>query len=294
MQSPAWNDDFDPTVGERDPWYDWDLIYPSDFFNEDVPEKKRKRRSGRDEPKTETNSKRSKLEATDTTPEPSPGEPAAASPKVVWKSDRHLPSSIPVVNHGEAEKVALLKDWRDRYKGPAFGTLPQIPQRPSKPGFAVVIEQRDSYSRDGSRGGSKGRRESKSKINRASDTNTQQFTNGSSAVDSIPQKTAPPTSIPRKRKKAPSDVDGELEEEGAEEWPVVDPQNQPPSDPNTNPPANTQAPGRKRKAIDQDPTPPAAKRKAAPAPKPANASKPPSSASTDPLNRPTRKSARKK
>ena len=312
MQSPAWNDDFDATVGEQDPWYDWDLAYPSDFFDEDVPEK-RKRRKKQNESKQRTNSKgikRPRWESTDAALELATGEPAAAPPQVVvWRSDdRHLPASIPVFNHGETEKVALLKDWRDRYIDfSALSAFPLVPPgRPSKPGFAVVIEQRDSYSCDRLRAPPPDRKESKPEINGASDTSTPQFTNGSHAISSATQETDHAASVSKKRKETGSNIDGcnddneEDEEEDSLDVGAPPLQKKKPSSKNRNSAPISKSPARtartkKRKAMEDeeegpnDPQPPAAKRKA-PSSKAADATAGPGRRT----NQPTRTSSRKK
>lgn len=226
VQSPAWNDGFDAAVGEEDPWYDWDLLYPSDFFDEDVPHipkcRKRGDKSKQQRPKSK-GTKRPRSEASDAIPELSLGEPATALPNVVvWRSDRHLPASIPVLNHGETEKVALLKDWRDHYDDLAFfSKFLQSPPKPSKPSFAVVIERRDSYGCDRLPGGSKSRKESKPKTNGGFDTSNQPLTNGSPAISSGTQKAREAASNTKKRKKAGSNLDDEETTQEASQPPPI-------------------------------------------------------------------------
>ncbi|KAL8820572.1 MAG: hypothetical protein Q9191_007487 [Dirinaria sp. TL-2023a] len=291
VQSPGWNDNFDATVGEQDPWYDWEWLYPSDFFDEDVPQHKKRRKKQavgiRQRARSSKGTKRQRLEANDFMREIPQAEPATALPDVVvWRSGPHLPDPIPVFNQGELEKVALLKDWRERYDGLAFfSTFLQSRQKSSKPGFAVVIERRDSYRCDPPRvhlpGGSKSQNDSMPRINGASHTNTSQLTDGAPFTSSLTQKLGPAASTPKKRKKAESNTYDEVEEKASLNAHIPPSQKMKPSSkPSTS--------RNKRKATEMQEEPddvkPAAKRKKEPA------------ATAGPKRRklPTRTSSRKK
>lgn len=80
------------------------------------------------------------------------GEPAVVAPKVVWRSEDHVATPVPVIDPRGTGTIALLKDWRERFKGVTRSGFPQPPQRPTKQAFAVVIERRNSYSCKGKRG----------------------------------------------------------------------------------------------------------------------------------------------
>lgn len=124
-------------------------LYPSDFFDEDVPRKPKRKRGddGVASEKTE-GGKRRKLAAEDGIPELDLGEPAAAPPKVIWKSEQHEPRLPPMQEDGKADKVALLKDWRERFKDAAKDNFFSVPTRRTSQSFAVVIPQRPREEED--------------------------------------------------------------------------------------------------------------------------------------------------
>lgn len=149
MHSPVLID-YDPTL-ELDDLDEWEL-YPSDFFDEDVPTTgKRKRNLDRDQRGDEGVLKRRKVVHTDAIPELRLGEPAATVPKVIWRSSEHEPLIHPVVDERQAEKISLLKDWRERFKDSGQDSFFQMPRKIKKTMLAVVIERRPSQ--DGNRDG---------------------------------------------------------------------------------------------------------------------------------------------
>ncbi len=147
MHSPVWID-YDPSLETNDALDELEL-YPSDFFDEDIPTR-RKKRSHEDEDgsKLGISSKRRKLEATDAIPELSLGEPVTATGKVVWRSAEHNPIAHPVVDQGQGAKVAILKDWRDRSKEAPQVSFVKMPRKASQTMLAVVIERRASTEDD--------------------------------------------------------------------------------------------------------------------------------------------------
>lgn len=150
MHSPVWID-YDPSLETNDALDELEL-YPSDFFDEDVPTR-RKKGSYEDGngPKLGVSNKRRKLEATDAIPELSLGEPITAVGKVVWRSSEHNPIVHPVINEGQGAKVAILKDWRDRFKEAPPISFVKMPRKASQTMIAVVIERRPSSEDDRAR-----------------------------------------------------------------------------------------------------------------------------------------------
>lgn len=147
MHSPVWID-YDPSLETTDTLDELEL-YPSDFFDEDIPERRKKRsHEDRNGPKIGISSKRRKLEATDAIPGLSLGEPVTAVGKVVWRSAEHNPIVHPVVDEGQGAKVALLKDWRDRFKESPHVSFVKMPRKTSQTMLAVVIERRPSSEDD--------------------------------------------------------------------------------------------------------------------------------------------------
>ena len=133
-------------------WDDWEL-YPSDFFDEDSPRKRKRGADVRGGLSKNANGaqcsksrNRQKLESTDAIPKLSLGDPAI--PKVVWRSPAHDPPTLPIVEDGKAEKIALLKDWRERFKGSTGDALTQLPHRNSQTAFAVVVPRRQSPTKE--------------------------------------------------------------------------------------------------------------------------------------------------
>lgn len=147
MHSPVWID-YDPSLETNDALDELEL-YPSDFFDEDIPTR-RKKRSYEDGngPKLGVSNKRRKLEATDAIPELSLGEPVAAVGEVVWRSAEHNPIEHPVVGFGQGAKVTILKDWRDRFKEAPQISFVKMPRKASQTLLAVVIERRPSTEDD--------------------------------------------------------------------------------------------------------------------------------------------------
>ena len=236
MHSPVWID-YDPSL-ELEDAFDESELYPSDFFDEDVPEKRKRRSPENDNgSKIGISSKRRKLEATDAIPELSLGEPVTAVPKVVWRSSEHDPIAYPVLEDGQAEKVSLLKDWRERFKEPVQDSFFQMPRRTSQTMFAVVVERRRSQETDrqrmppptgtkntglNSRGkkpeskalanGTSGTASSLAKQRQKSASNTTGAANTPSARSTLAQKENPATSRGRKRKaREPNDPNSEDE-----------------------------------------------------------------------------------
>ena len=145
MHSPVWID-YDVSLELDDMLDDYEL-YPSDYFDEDVPKKRRRKTHTEAEEeengqKLDTNHKRRKLEPTDTIPELSLGDPVTAVSKIVWRSSEHHALARPLVEDGQAEKVSFLKDWRERFKNSGQDSFFQMPRKTTKKMLAVVVEQK--------------------------------------------------------------------------------------------------------------------------------------------------------
>ena len=292
MHSPVWID-YDLSLELNDMLDDYEL-YPSDYFDEDVPKKRRRKpyKEGEDEEdgqKLDTSHKRPKLEPTNTIPALSLGDPVTAVPKIVWRSAEHDALARPLVEDGQAEKVSFLKDWRERFKDSGQDSFFQMPRKTTKKMLAVVVEQKPPSREDGDRSmmpppasthsrslASRGKKqESKTLVNGTLGTASslakqkQKFTskingatNTSSSRPAAPQKGNPTASKARKRKAV------ELDDPQSEDK-LVNGDTQPIprhvlTEPKTDPPPKTggasSTAGRKRKAPtskDEAPQPPA-------------------------------------
>lgn len=131
VPSPTWVSyppDYDSVSYESD----WD--YYSDGYYDEVPPKDNKRKAiGSGEAKIERETagelgnlkKRRKLKSTNES-DISSHELLLSNPTVIWRStkERLQPLEIPLVREGQGEKVALLKDWRERFELSSSSSLP--------------------------------------------------------------------------------------------------------------------------------------------------------------------------
>ena len=167
MHSPVWQN-YDPAYDTTESFTDWE--YESDEYYDqeyskyreasgDVPVEhsrnlKRKRIGA--EPKRR---QRRKLNATQDIPDLNLGESIGSdrnislspTPFVIWKKPDE-PPSLPVVVDGQGEMVALLKDWREKFKDiaadyhHAASNQAPIEDSPKQKGVAVIIERQPSES----------------------------------------------------------------------------------------------------------------------------------------------------
>ena len=166
MHSPVWQEH--PSYDTADYWSDWEYYSDDDYYDQASPKRKRQRIAG--EGITEAKDKviegsrfgkRRRLRPTEDVPELSLGESldsdteesAVAKPVIVWRmKEAHDPVESPIVTEGEGEKVALLKDWRERF---VVATKPGRniaadedlkTQKPNRVAVAVVIGPQQSAS----------------------------------------------------------------------------------------------------------------------------------------------------
>ncbi|KAL9117236.1 MAG: hypothetical protein Q9187_006231 [Circinaria calcarea] len=118
MHSPVWQDN-DPSYEMAEGWSDWEY-YSDDYYDQESPTRDRqtpgnsgkikaigrKRRNSVSEGRQVR--KRRKLVQTNNPPQP-------PAPIVKWKEELSRPESR-VVGDYESERVALLKDWRQRFR----------------------------------------------------------------------------------------------------------------------------------------------------------------------------------
>ena len=147
IPSPPYIDselDYDESPNLSDWEYDHDDYWDQDNLS------KRKRNIARENTNKINNgpkNKRRKLDCKEDIPGfPSEGSNTAA-PTVIWKSkhDQLLPLEAPIVRAGQGEKVALLKDWRQRFKSQhnraaSWPESKPINRRGSQIATAVVIQ----------------------------------------------------------------------------------------------------------------------------------------------------------
>lgn len=118
MPSPPFIDydsDTDRISNSSEWGYDHD-----DYWDQDAP--RQRKRDNAEEYSKETNEepkkKRRRVDYKKDMPGPSSGGQNTAAPTVIWKSKYDLlrPQEGPVVEAGQGEKIALLKDWRERFQ----------------------------------------------------------------------------------------------------------------------------------------------------------------------------------
>ena len=126
---------------------DWEYDH-DDYWDQDTPSKRKRNSASEDtnEINDGPKKKRRRLDCKKDIPGLSLEGSNTAAPTVIWKSKRDLLSSPegPVVSAGQGEKVALLKDWRERFKSQpirAASRPESIPnkRRGSQIATAVVI-----------------------------------------------------------------------------------------------------------------------------------------------------------
>ena len=153
MHSPVYQD-YDPSFDTAEVWSDWEY-YSDDYYDLDSPKKRRKFRdaentaTGRSEIGSGAGRKRRKLQPTDQISELTLGESLLPlAPVILWRSEIET-DHVPVFSEGQEEKVALLKDWRERFKIPSQSNA-DVPKprgaarQDSQTALAVVIDQRPS------------------------------------------------------------------------------------------------------------------------------------------------------
>ncbi|KAK0513184.1 hypothetical protein JMJ35_004170 [Cladonia borealis] len=135
--------DYDESPNTSDWEYDHD-----DYWDQDKLSKKRRKNVGEDtnEIKDEPKNKRRRLDSKEDTPGFAMEGSNTAAPTVIWKSkrDQLIPLQGPIVRTGQGEKVALLKDWRERFRsqpnhGASWPESKPINRRGSQIATAVVI-----------------------------------------------------------------------------------------------------------------------------------------------------------
>lgn len=162
MQSPA----YDPAQEYEEAYTDWEG-YCSDEYYDCIPINKPKsqtqlpatgansrekpvssvglKRKSAGQPTTQKKRKRRKLESTEHIPELSLGEswdsdgdpsgPCSPTSIVIWKTEETFtPLKWPIVGDMDGEKVALLKDWRERFK---------IAPRPDVKDLSHIAEEKE-------------------------------------------------------------------------------------------------------------------------------------------------------
>lgn len=96
---------------------------------------------------TEVPSKRQKLSMTGLVPDEPVSKPPQSAPIVVWRTQCHSSVSYPIVSDGVEAGVALLENWRERFKGSVNGLTHGLKRHSSQIAFAVVVERRQKKER---------------------------------------------------------------------------------------------------------------------------------------------------
>lgn len=151
MHSPVWVN-YDPAYEADDTWSDWEY-YSDDYYDNQTIKRKRRKVGNQDySPRSasDTTSK-SIVEPTDQTPDLTPNETyngdnlgsVRQRPIVMWKSRAKSPQ-LPMFDEKDAENIAILKDWRERFKVPLPADPKGVIQKhKNQRAIAVVIRQRE-------------------------------------------------------------------------------------------------------------------------------------------------------
>ena len=162
MHSPVWREH--PADDTAEYWSDW-TYYTDDYYDQASPKRRRQRIGGqgiteakdKDSKGTHVGKRRRKLLPIEDVPEHSRGESlesdteksVVAIPTVIWRlKGAHDPIEYPIVTEGEGEKVALLKDWRERFMvatKPGRGNAADKDlktRKPNRTAVAVIIGPR--------------------------------------------------------------------------------------------------------------------------------------------------------
>ncbi|KAI4172486.1 MAG: hypothetical protein LQ343_003576 [Gyalolechia ehrenbergii] len=140
---------YDPAIEINDEWSDWD-DYSTDFYDSDEPRKKRRKvnKASLGEEGTLRKPKRG-IESIGNLPDLSLGDPYSSDedvklhvrPTVIWKRRDYSPK-LPILQHGQGQKVSILKDWPVRFKLPSPSRETAAPRTPGhQRAVAVVIQQ---------------------------------------------------------------------------------------------------------------------------------------------------------
>ena len=118
MPSPPFID-YDPDNDKFSNSSEWEYDH-DDYWDHDAP-RQGKRNNAREytaEINNGPKKKRRRVDRMNDIPGPSLEGHSTAVPTVIWKSkyDLHSPEKGPIVRPGQGEKVALLKDWKERFK----------------------------------------------------------------------------------------------------------------------------------------------------------------------------------
>lgn len=162
MQSPA----YDPAQEYEEAYTDWEGYYSDEYYDcipKNIPKSQTQlpatgantrekpvsslglKRKSAGQPTTLKKRKRRKLESTEHIPELSLGDswdsdgdpsgPCSHTSIVIWKSEETFtPLKWPIVGDMDGEKVALLKDWRERFK---------IAPRPDVKDLSHIAEEKE-------------------------------------------------------------------------------------------------------------------------------------------------------
>ena len=91
---------------------------------------------------TDMPSKRRKMSMEGHVPDGPLSKPLLLAPIVVWRTQDHNSVSYPIVRDGIEAGVALLEDWRERFKESANKSTRGVKRHSSQRAFAVVVERR--------------------------------------------------------------------------------------------------------------------------------------------------------
>ena len=144
MPSPVWLDN-EPDIDPNDIMDELLLDGDDDEYFDQQRSVKRKRTSDRAGAYTLKNtdvpSKRRKMSMLRHAADEPISKPLLPAPIVVWRTQGHGSVSYPIVSDGEEAGVALLKDWRERFKGSASSPTHRMKRHSRQIAFAVVVER---------------------------------------------------------------------------------------------------------------------------------------------------------
>ena len=147
MPSPVWLDN-EPAIDPNDILDELLLDGDDDEYFDQQRSAKRKRTSdgtgAHTLKSTGVASKRRKMSMKGQMPNEPISKTLLPAPIVVWRTQGHSSVSYPIVNDGVKAGVALLEDWREKFKGSKNSPIHGVKQHSSQIAFAVVVERRQN------------------------------------------------------------------------------------------------------------------------------------------------------
>ena len=147
MPSPVWLDN-EPAIDHNDILDELLLDGDDDEYFDQQRSAKRKRASdgagAHTLKSTGVASKRRKMSMKGQMLDEPISKPLLPAPTVVWRTQGHSSVSYPIISDGVKAGVALLEDWREKFKGSKNSPIHGVKRHSSQIAFAVMVERRQN------------------------------------------------------------------------------------------------------------------------------------------------------